>query len=92
MYSAKTKYLDKTTKEKSRSARMFRVPAAANCGKLAAEKQSGASADHSFFFSVCVCVARTRVRECVHSLGKKSKAAPFRFRSWRAVVWWQEKV
>jgi hypothetical protein len=28
----------------------------------------------SFFFSVRVCVPRTRVRECVHSSGTKSKA------------------
>jgi hypothetical protein len=58
MCSAKKKYLDKPTKEKSRSARMFRVPAAANCGKLAAEKQSAAAADHSSSSSPSACLLR----------------------------------
>jgi hypothetical protein len=60
MCSAKTKYLDKSTKEKSRSARMFRVLAAANCGKLAAEKQSAAAADHSSSPFACVLREHTR--------------------------------
>lgn len=89
MCSAKTKYLDKPTKEKSRSARMFRLPAAANRGKLAAEKQSAAAAAAHHPSSPS---ARTRVRECVHSSGTKKQSALFRFRSWRAVVWWAGKT
>jgi hypothetical protein len=38
------------------------------------ETISGSRRSFFFFFSVCVSVARTRVRECVHSSGTKSKA------------------
>lgn len=37
-------------------------------------RETNNGSDRSFFLFVCVCVARTRVRECVHSLGTKSKA------------------
>jgi hypothetical protein len=65
MWSAKTKYLDKPTKEKPRSARMFRVPAAANCGKLAAERQTTAATDHSSCPSACVLREHASGSACI---------------------------
>lgn len=61
----KTKYLDKPTKEKPRSARMFRVPAAANCGKLAAERQTTAATDHSSCPSACVLREHASGSACI---------------------------
>jgi hypothetical protein len=84
MCSAETKYLDKSTKEKSRSARMYRVPAAANRGKLAAEKQS--AADHSSSPFACVFREHASVSACIPRARKAKRSFPLPFLAGSRVV------
>jgi hypothetical protein len=86
MCSAKRKYLDKPTNEKSRSARNFRVPAAANCGKRAAEKQTTAATDHSPSPSACVLREHASGSECIPRPRKAKRSFPVPFLAGSRVV------